>query len=281
MRFPIIFTALMLVVSAARADLLSPRAFTEAAAAAARAALPSAKVDITEDLRLETRSARGETITTDLRNAYDLYRADPSDLDHIIQRYVGVLAESIRFGENKTPLDRSRIVPVLKPQRWVDGVRQGVSSSAPQILAEPYNTELAIVYAEDRLTSVRFLNTRDDVGSDRVKLFVLALGNLQRLLTNIEMHPGPDDTWMITADGNYESSLLLADQVWSSGQIKVDGEIVAAVPVKSGLFVTGSRNHAGLARLRTISSELAAGPYGLTPDLLVYRGGKFVKFDGN
>ena len=279
MRFLAVLSALILVVGAARADLLSPRAFTDAVAAAATAALPTAKVIVAGDLHLETRSAGGEGTTTDLTNAYNVYRANPSHLDQVIHDYVGVLVESIHY-DAKQQLDRSRIVPVFKSQRWVDGVRRGVSPQAPQILAEPYNTELAVVYAEDLPNSVRYLNTRDDVG-DRTKLRNLALSNLNRMLAKIEMRPGPDDTWLITAGGDYDASLLLADQVWSSGQIKVDGDIVVGVPLRGALFVTGSHNHAGLARMHAVAGQLAAGPYGLSPDLFVYRDGKFVKFDGN
>jgi len=280
MRFLVLLCALVLCTGAARAELLNPRAFTDAFAAAATAALPSAKVTVAGDLHLETRSASGESTTTDLRNAYDVYRADPSRLDQVIHDYVGVLVESAHYGDAKQPLDRSRIVPVFKSQRWVDGVRRGMSPQAPQILAEPYNTELMVVYAEDLPSSVRYLNTRDDVG-DRGQLRRLALGNLNRILSKIEMRPGLDGTWLITADGNYDASLLLADQVWSSGQIKVDGDIVVGVPLRGALFVTGSHNHAGLARMRAVAAQLAAGPYGLSSELFVYREGKFVKFDGN
>jgi len=47
------------------------------------------------------------------------------------------------------------------------------------------------------------------------------------------------------------------------------------------LFVTGSRNRTGIARLRTMVAKLATGPYALTPALFVYRDGKFVKFDAD
>lgn len=280
MRFLAVVSALMLCVSAARADLLSPRAFTEAFAAVATAALPAAKVTAGGDLHLETRGAAGGEITTDLHNAYNIYRGDPSRLDQIIHDYVGVLVESFHYSDTKQSLDRSRVVPVFKSQRWVDGVKRGLSPQAPQILAEPYNTELSVVYAEDLPSSVRYLNTRSDIG-DQTKLRALALGNLHRMLTKIEMRAGPDDTWLVTAGGDYDASLLLADQVWSSGQIKVDGEIVAAVPLRGALFVTGSHNHAGLARMRAVAAQMAAGPYGLSAELFVYRDGTFVKFDGN
>jgi hypothetical protein len=66
---------------------------------------------------------------------------------------------------------------------------------------------------------------------------------------------------------------------WSSGQIKVDGDIVAAVPVEDALLLTGSRNRAGLERLRAVAKDVAAGPSGLSNALFVYRDGKFVRFD--
>src|SRR5262245_55823814 len=125
---------------------------------------------------------------------------------------------------------------------------------------------------------MRYLTTRDDVG-DRAQLLHLALGNLHRMVPKIEMRRGAEHIFLIEAGGNYEASLLLADGIWSSGQIRVDGDIVVAVPGRDALFVTGSRNRAGIARLRAMAAELASQPHGLTPALFVYRDGKFVKFE--
>jgi uncharacterized protein YtpQ (UPF0354 family) len=280
----ILFAIILLLVGVARAETLSPQAFTEAAAAAARAAMPSAQVTVAGDLHLETRSAGGEEITTDLHNAYETYLRAPDRRDDVIRSYIGVLVEAITFADAKPPLDRSRIVPVLKPLRWVEGARQVQKQAkvkpAPELLTEPFNSELAVVYAEDRPQSVRYLTTRDDVG-DRAQLLHLALGNLHRMLPKIDMRDGADHISLIETGGDYEASLLLADAIWQSGQIKVDGDIVVAVPRRSALFVTGSHNRTGIARLRAIAAELATGPYALTPALFVYRDGKFVKFEGD
>ena len=93
------------------------------------------------------------------------------------------------------------------------------------------------------------------------------------------MREGADHVLLIEAGGSYEASLLLADGIWSSGQITVDGDIVVAVPSRDALLVTGSRNRRGIARLRAMAAELAAGTYALTPTLFVYRDGKFVRFE--
>ncbi len=62
MRF--LFSMLCVVLLAAgiahAAETLTPQAFTDAAAAAARAAMPSAQVTVAGNLHLETHSAGGE-----------------------------------------------------------------------------------------------------------------------------------------------------------------------------------------------------------------------------
>ena len=155
--------------------------------------MPSAQVTVNGDLHLETRSAAGEEITTDLHNAYETYLRVPERRDDIIRSYIGVLVESLTYSDAKTPLDRARIVPVLKPLRWVDGARQVQKAAKvepkPEPLTDPFNSELAIVYAEDRPQSLRYLTTRDDVG-DRAKLLHLALdgGHGGRVLLVVHEH---------------------------------------------------------------------------------------------
>jgi uncharacterized protein YtpQ (UPF0354 family) len=278
-RLIVFLFAMATLTGVAAAENLSPRAFTDAFAAAATAAMPTAKVTVVGDLHVETRGARGGTMATDLRNAYDNYLQDTAHSDAVIRRYVAVLVEAISV-DTKAPPDRSRIVPVLKATRWVEAVqqqRQGAPGA--QLLMERLNSELAIVYAEDLPTSVRYLMMRDDVG-DRSELLDLALANLHRLLDKITMRPAADGIFLIDGGNSYNASLLLAATIWSSGQIKVDGDVVVAVPTKDTLLVTGSHNAAGLARLRKVAADLASGPYGLTPVLFVYRNGKFLKFDG-
>lgn len=281
-RILIVLAALLLSAGAARTEVLSPQAFTDAFAKAVVKAMPSAKVTVTGELRTDTRNAKGETTTSDLRNAYDVYLAHPQDLDGILAKYAGLLVEILQTGDTRPPVDRARIVPVIQTQRWLDGVRQELTTSDKQPLTESYNSELIVAYAEDRPSSIRYLNGHDDIGGlDRVALFTLALGNLHRLLPKIEMRQGADGIFLIEAGGDYEASLLLADNIWSSGQFQVDGDIVAAVPAKNALFVTGSHNRTGLKKLRAIAAEVAARPYGLSSALFVYRDGKFKVFGRN
>src|ERR1700722_8713731 len=121
--FVVAVAALALLAGPSRGEPLNPQAFTAAFAKAAAAAMPDAKVTVTGELSTDTRSAKGETTTSDLHNAYRVYLGQPQNLETIIANYVKILVDAVRVGDNPG-LDRSRIVPVLKPAAWLEGIRQ-------------------------------------------------------------------------------------------------------------------------------------------------------------
>jgi uncharacterized protein YtpQ (UPF0354 family) len=228
------------------------------------------------------RYANGASASSDLAKAYKSYEREPQHLDDIVQAQVSALMEAGGDANGLPKLDRTRIVPVIKERQWFEAMqRRGREQTPPQeLVAEPLNSELVVVYAENRLGALRILSSRDDVG-DRTRLRDAALTNLSRLLPKIEIRPGSDGVLLISAGGEFDASLLLADNLWSGGQVKVDGDIVVAVPAKDVLIATGSHNVPGLARLRAAAAKFASGPNGLTTALFVYRDGKFVKFETN
>jgi uncharacterized protein YtpQ (UPF0354 family) len=276
---PAIIAALVLSAGVVRADTLTPRAFTERVARAVLAAMPSAKVAVNADLQFAVRYANGASASSDLAKAYKSYEREPQHLDDIVQAQVSALMEAGGDADGLPKLDRTRIVPIIKDRPWFEAMqRRGREQSPPQeLVAEPLNSDLVVVYAENRLGALRILSSRD-VG-DRTRLGDAALINLSRLLPKIEIRPGSDGGPLISAGGEFDASLLLADNLWSGGQVKVDGDIVVAVPAKDVLIATGSRNAPGLARLRAAALKFASGPNGLTTALFVYRDGKFMRFE--
>lgn len=241
--------------------------------------MPSAEVTVVGDLQLQISYGAGRGIAAvSLANIYDLYLKDPQHLKEVIRFYVEGISPPVRNAMTN-PVDRTRIIPVVKNRQWFDHVQRLLKAEGKELQYSegPFTSELIVVYAEDTSKATRFLSSRDNVG-DRGQLSELALANLIRILPKIEMRAAADETWLISAGGDYESSLLLMDNLWTSGQIKVDGEIIVAVPAKDALLVTGSRNTAGIARLRKFAADVVGGAYGLTKTLFVYRDGKFVPF---
>jgi uncharacterized protein YtpQ (UPF0354 family) len=259
---------------------LSAGDFTKEFANRLRSARPDWKVDIKAERELRITNAKGKESTTFLDNAYKDYVRHPESLPDLIQRYGVALAE---YQAEESPFDRSRIVPIVKDRRWLSEIRVSLkergAKEPPENVFDDLNEQLIVVYAEDNPKSIRYLTPKNlaDLGVARGELRKLAVENLKRMLTKIEVLPGPLVS-MVKADGNYEASLLLFDELWSGGQIRVDGDYVVAVPSRDVLLVTGSRNLAGIAKLRELAAQaVRQSTYHLTDDLFVYRQGSFQK----
>ncbi len=104
---------------------------------------------------------------------------------------------------------------------------------------EELNDELVVVYAEDTDNSTRYLSSVEIVGVERRKLRSLAVDNLMRLMPRIEMRQLAEGAFMITSHADYGASLILVDSIWSGDQIKVNGDIVVAVPAKDVILGHG------------------------------------------
>jgi hypothetical protein len=276
--------ALMMVAGLsgmACADTLAPRAFSEEMARALQAAMPSATVTITGDLELGITDTTRRNASVSLANSYRDYTRDPQRLGAILQAYVKGLLSSPPLAA-PAALDRTRIVAVIKDKQWLADMQNGLRAQGvqdvPDFAVERFNNEQIIAYAQDDPARMRYLTTAELAGEDRAALRALAIGNLVRLLPKIEMQAGPQLS-VITAGGDYEASLLLLDELWSGGQIKVEGDIVVAIPARDMLFITGSRNRAGLKALRELAAKaVAEESHRLTSTLFVYRNGRFSKF---
>ena len=154
----------------------------------------------------------------------------------------------------------------------------------PEYLSDPYNSELAIFFAEDSPRNIRYLTVDAfaelNPALDRETLLDFAVSNLKQLLPEIEI-TGGDGIYLITAGGDYEASLLLVDSIWDKASMPVEGDFVAATPTRDLLIVTGTGHVGAIERLREMASDGAAQfSYRLTPVLFVRKNGKFEVFEG-
>jgi uncharacterized protein YtpQ (UPF0354 family) len=264
-------------VCAASAEPLTPKAFTDAFVRVLAAKMPAGAVSTKGDLYL-TIKRNGRESPVHLENPYRDYLRDPDRLEEILARFAAAFplpAPAVR-------VDQSRIVPVIKERGWADEVRAQLDrerSPAPrEHKVEAFNDDLVIVYAEDYETGTRFLRAGEDVGVSGGELRALAIANLKRVLPPIQVVAYPAGFSVLSAGGDYDASLLLIDDIWRSADIKVEGDIVVAVPARNVLLVTGSRSRTGLKAVRAVAADVIKGGYPLTDTLFVYRGGKFVRF---
>ncbi len=264
---------------------MTPGQFAREYLEAFRKAAPDLKMQFMRQMELEITKADGSKFTFFLDNAYDTYKQDPGSLSEVLQKFISAGLETSAGSEASDCLDRTRIVPVIKDRPWLEETRNAMLSRGAtqmfEVTYEDLNPDLIILYAEDSPKNMRYFGEKDleKAGIERGQLKKLAIENLKRLLPEIKMHGG-NGIFMITAGGDYEASLLLIDSIWSGLQKEVKGEIVAAIPTRDLLIVTGSEDPEGIAKVKQIvSKSRAKGSYRLTPSLFVYRGGKFDLFE--
>ncbi len=277
--FAIVFGGFL--VCAAHAETLAPQAFTETFVQRLKTAWPDTKVTTKDNLFVHAEGPNGRTLDISLANLYAGYRSNPGGLNELIRDYVAKISPPRGSSTTSAALDRTLIIPVIKDRPWLDEVngriRAQVGKDAPGVAVDDFNNELVVIYALDDSKRMRYLMADELSGIERDGLRTLALKNLTRIMPKIQM--ATDGTLaMMIAGGDYEASLLLLDNIWTDGTVKVKGDVVVAIPTRSMLLVTGSQDRAGLKRMREIVAKNADAPYRLTTALFVYRNGRFVKF---
>jgi uncharacterized protein YtpQ (UPF0354 family) len=117
--------------------------------------------------------------------------------------------------------------------------------------------DLVIFYAFDVGQHYEIISKKDlaRLGVTDEELHERALQNLRELKLEIRAHQGERVT-MLTTGGNYEATLLLLPEVWDSVTEMVAGQIVAAVPARDVLYVTGDAVPENLADLRRWTSRM-------------------------
>lgn len=262
------------------ARMLEPESFAREIIAALRRAMPDHRIEVLDPLTLRITSAGGHQATVYLHNAYQNYRRAPADKDRIIRQHVATHAE---LQQEATELDPQSIVPSIKTRAWVESIRGGISAGDdPALVAEPLNDALSVVYAEDTPNSLRYFPQSElrDAGLEHAQLRHLALANLRRKLPEIDSQRGPLLT-MLIAGGNFESSLLLLDELWEKQARQVSGEVVIAVPSRDVLIHADSARPEAIERLRELAQQaLQDNSYPITDRLFVYRNGGFEGYDG-
>ena len=265
------------MVGGALAQEATPQRYTAEIARGLAAKMPDVKITVLGEFELSVKRAEGRETRLQLRNRYNDYKTNPASLDSIVADYHEVIEKPA-----VATVDRARIVPVIKHRAWLaDNVRgtkaRGVNV---QFLSEDYNDELVILYAMDEEKRTRYLMANEEIGVARKDLRKLAVENLDRLLPSVQLALA-GDVGMMTANGDYEASLLLLDHIWRGGTVKVNGDIVVAIPAKDVLLVTGSKSRKGIAAVRELAVKYKAeSRYEITDTLFVYRNGRFVRFTG-
>lgn len=275
------FSALRALFGGARPVPVMTRAeFTEEVARRVRVAVPEIDVKVVGELELAIDMTDEGGNRAFLHNAYQMYQGEsPKRRDDLIDRFVASFAEAAK-GLERSP---EAIIPVVKDRAWlveIETSMRQMGGEGQDKVYEHLNDDLVVVYAIDTPSNIAYLSPDElaRLGVERDALRALAVRNLRGLLPGIEVQRG-EKLNMITADGNYEASLLLFSDLWEREREKLRGDPVAAVPARDLLLFADAADADAVAQLRQLATKMREeAAYSLTDRLFVLRDGQWLPF---
>ncbi|MGE6451506.1 DUF1444 family protein [Shewanella baltica] len=226
--------------------------------------IPELSVKKTSNLDVEFKTKSGIEQNTNLYNAYLEYKASPSDLSSILDRYSNSFVEAmsqISESQLSNSIDKNRIFPVIKDQSYISQIstmmKEKYGRDEMPFIHTKINEVLYLVFALDSENSIRFLTKEDatKLELENSDLLTLSLKNLKREFAGVNLKGDPASLSMLVVDGNYEASFFLADSLWSKKTFPVKGDIVVHIPARDTVLITGSDDSQGLETVAGIMSQ--------------------------
>ena len=173
-------------------------------------------------------------------------------------------------------LDRSLILPLIKRVAPEDPGSVFVFPGADEPVVEEMAGGLLVAYVFDLPGMFRYVSAADCARLQLAPgdLHSLAVANLTRLRARPQIRQGAAAA-MFVLDGDLEASLLLVDHLWEQIGPQLPGDLIAAVPARDTLAVTGSQIPGGIAALtRAVDAVWHKSPTRLllTRSLLIRHG---------
>ncbi len=240
-------------------------AFSELASSFVKKNWKSVSTVLIGDRELLVTKDDGSTAVIFLENAWREY-VQGIAIDDVFEKYL--LRDSVR---TEPKGDLSDLVPLIKSDEFVDHMNM----HGP-IMVEPLVSGVWIVYARDLGNELIYVKNADTLLSsvDRTRIRVTSVNNLKRKTEKFIQVRGSGPIFMITCGGNYESSLLLTDEIWRDL-----GEVVAGIPARDLLLFTSRQSSEGLRLLqKTVEQAFEQSDHVVTRNLLMRSNGMWSLF---
>jgi uncharacterized protein YtpQ (UPF0354 family) len=140
--------------------------------------------------------------------------------------------------------------------------------------------DLAVVYAWDRARTIKYASRTDleALGVTHAELPELAISNLRKRLPPELSTRGDGRSFVFTAGGNIEASLVLVPEIWDDLAAQLPGDIVACVVARDVCLVTATGIPDGTQSLVAARDRIVDGMVAselISTSLMVRRSGKW------
>ena len=263
---------------ALRASLSDPRLdeaqFTERCAEAYRLAYPGVRVAVLEPLHLRVETDIGEQFAS-FQNPW---RAAPEARADAAWAQIRAHDATVELAAGRAVGELGEIVPLVRGE--IDAAVGFIKAGKSDQVGERLAGDVWVVYAFDKPTVFAPVTDHDldRLGVARPELRALALANMRARIPAWEGRLSDKLKVLMVrlpnGGGNFEASLLLDDNVCAELAKRLDGDMVAAVPTRDVLLLSGEKSAAGVEWIRREAARsFAAGDHPVSAQLFVRRGG--------
>ena len=216
------------------------------------AQLPNSKIEV-NGLKIVT-----DKFELSIGNLFSQVKRNPTMfnelVDQFIQGTVGLSEGDEEIGHETWEAVRSRIQPLLKPDKYIQDVNQrtnrhkGSKDGSAFLISAPWLADLRICFALDNKDTFRFINSID------LERWGVSLETLMQVSTeNLAAYPEPQLHVMklkeelpgiaaLQPSGGASSSYLLHPKLFQIAAKHLGRDIVAAVPSRDALMLFEYRN---------------------------------------
>lgn len=228
---------------------LTLEAFAERIAAVVRGRHPAAQVSFVpgDALALHVAWPDGRWHRANLDNMWRSYKlAREGGPDTALEDYLRVI------GADEAPSPTlDELVVTVRHASILEATRGG-----GELVTWPFVADMVTVLAFDRPESIQLATPQDleRLGLEREAAHDHGARNILSRLQVERRGDGP--LFMLTADGNYEASLLLNGPLWTQLAAGVAGPLLASAPCRDIIYYTGEHEPGGVEQLTRATAHM-------------------------
>ncbi len=249
---------------------LTPRTLTEIVAELLRARGIAGK--IAGDLKLR----RGEHDESHLDNLWYLCQsASAHERVALIEQRVAAEAEATAMAAaGAVPTDLGSIRPLIRSESY----RVELASPCPQ---RPLAGDLWVFYGYDLPNNIRIMTEREreEAKLSLDDLYTLAVRNLRRAMGNVT-GDGTPSAREFSVGGDYESSLLLLDELWIRQADEWPAGVIAVAPTIGALYAADAGDPVAVEMILGSAHDVFESGRGVSKTMLRWTGNGWALYDG-
>lgn len=220
---------------------------------------PSQSVVSVKDHTIALKRPKGDVASTYTDNVWAICKDIPGSRKRSLRTFLTSLKEisSVVVKDKGTVSD---VIPLVRSALMVaqmDGIKPPDAAKDTKSFAlawYPLAPGIICVYASDSPNSLSMLSADDatklGLGAKEIKAGPMRTLRAH-LPTDISFY-GANGIFMVTCGGDFESSLILDDEVMKALKERVKGRLVFGVSNKDILMATGDQDHAAMAKVRQV-----------------------------